>query len=391
MTTQELSTYPISKLRPMLSEVGITGLRRQSLNKESAVQLLHMHHADGLVGDELYSTWMERTGGDGQNRAAEQVKQAQESGDLATLIAQAVAPFVQTKGVDEEAINALIDTKFLEWGPTVKETIEHAIKGALKVKTIEVKRLDGTKKDCGLQHCQFETLLKLAACRVNTMLVGPAGSGKTTAIANVAKALDLPFRFVSVGIQTTKSDLLGYMDAHGKYVTTQLREAYEHGGVFLLDEVDAGNANVITILNAALANGACAFPDGIVQKHEDFILFAASNTYGRGADRLYVGRNQLDAATLDRFAVVDFDYDEALEQALSGNAEWTGHVQAMRAAACDLRERVVISPRASIEGAKLLAAGFGREEVEAMILWKGISPDIRKKIEATAKPQRKAA
>lgn len=393
MTKQDYSQKPISELRPMLSRVGITGLRRQSLSKDAACSILALSHSSGLQGDELYNAWVVSETANGRkpevNTAAEDVK-AVESGDLAAMIAAAIAPFVTAKGIGEDAVNALIDDRMDAMAEAVGQVVDGKIKEALKVKTIEVKRFDGATKDVGIQHCQFETLLKLAACRVNTMLVGPAGSGKTTTVNNVAKALDLPFRFISVGMQTTKTDLLGFIDANKNYVRTQLRDAYEHGGVFLLDEMDAGNANVITILNAALANGACAFPDKIVEKHPDFICFCASNTYGRGADRLYVGRNQLDAATLDRFAVVDFDYDEALEAAVAGNSEWTAKVQAMRKAAFDLRERVVVSPRASIEGAKLLAAGFKEIEVESMILWKGIAPDIRKKIESAAQVKKAA-
>ena len=47
-------------------------------------------------------------------------------------------------------------------------------------------------------------------------------------------------------------------------------------------------------------------------------IIAAANTFGTGADLMYAGRNQLDAATLDRFYVVKMDYDEALEQDISG-------------------------------------------------------------------------
>ena len=31
---------------------------------------------------------------------------------------------------------------------------------------------------------------------------------------------------------------------------------------------------------------------------------------------IYVGRNQLDGATLDRFAVIEFEYDEEIEKNL---------------------------------------------------------------------------
>jgi hypothetical protein len=133
-------------------------------------------------------------------------------------------------------------------------------------------------------------------------------------------------------------------------------------------------------VNALLANGYCSFPDGIKQRSENFRCICACNTYGRGADRQYVGRNQLDAATLDRFAVVDFDYDHELERTIAGNDAWVRKVQRYRERAFKLQMRVVISPRASIFGAKLLAAGTPEKLVEELVVWKGVSPEIKSKI-----------
>jgi hypothetical protein len=42
--------------------------------------------------------------------------------------------------------------------------------------------------------------------------------------------------------------------------------------------------------------------------------------------------------------------------------------------------RVVISPRASIYGAKLLASGMKEKLVEELVVWKGVSNEIRTKI-----------
>jgi hypothetical protein len=50
----------------------------------------------------------------------------------------------------------------------------------------------------------------------------------------------------------TPFDLLGFKDATGKAVHTELRKAWEHGGVFLCDEMNAGNANVLATANALL-------------------------------------------------------------------------------------------------------------------------------------------
>jgi cobaltochelatase CobS len=279
---------------------------------------------------------------------------------LGEQIAQLVLKQIDlSKVLNKDTINKAIHEKVLSEIETVR-----------KVK-IEAVTPNGTH-DVGVQHEKFETLLKVVANRINVMMVGPAGSGKTHAGSSVAKALGLSFHSISVGQQTSKVDFLGYMDAHGNYVSTHFRKAYENGGVFLIDEIDAGNPNVITIINAATANHQCAFPDKMVDKHDDFIVIAAANTFGRGADRKYVGRNQLDAATLDRFVVIEWDYDRKLEREIGVDEKWLEFVQDVRKAVEKLNIRHVVSPRASINGSKMLAAGIPRNEVEDMVIWKGL-------------------
>lgn len=239
-----------------------------------------------------------------------------------------------------------------------------------KTTVMKIELKDGKTKSLGAVHRETEWLIKLLQRPRHALLTGPAGSGKTTCAEKVAEALGLSFHPMSVGPETMKSDLLGFIDANGNYHTTQVREAFERGGLLLLDEIDAGNGASITILNSLLSNGYCSFPDGVVQRHPDFRCIAAANTFGRGADRLYVGRNQLDAATLDRFVVRAFDYDEELERRLAGNDEWVNRVQEVRAIASDLKLRVVVSPRASIIGAGMLEDGFSQEDVEESCIFK---------------------
>jgi len=246
--------------------------------------------------------------------------------------------------------------------------------------TVEIVEVDGTRRDLGQQHKCFPTLLALASQRIDCFLVGPAGSFKTTAAEEVAKALNLQFSAISVCQQTTAVALLGYLNAMGEYVTTEFRKRYEGGGVFLLDEMDNGNANVLAVLNSALANSSCAFPDGMIAKHKDFVLISSGNTYGTGANAQFIGRCQLDAATLDRFAMLEWPYDEGMEMALSGNPSWCRRVQAIRDAAGRLNSKLVVSPRATFKGAKLLAAGMGQREVEQMLIFKGMADAEKSKI-----------
>jgi hypothetical protein len=166
------------------------------------------------------------------------------------------------------------------------------------------------------------------------------------------------------------------MNASGEYVTTPVRQAYEHGGLLMLDEFDATHAGIITIINGLLANDICGFPDKTVKKHKDFRVIACCNTYGRGGDNQYIGRNQLDASTLDRFIVLDFDYDEELENKLVNDKEVTARIQRYRRTAERLKERVIISPRASINAKKLKDAGFDWTFIEKNAIFKGIDYSI---------------
>ena len=266
----------------------------------------------------------------------------------------------------------------------VVEEARAIVNGAPRTLRIEIK---GRVRDLppAPRHPLFDALLTLVVCGrepggLPVMLVGPAGSGKTTACLHVADALGLPF--YTNGALTGAHELTGYKDAAGQYHTTAFRQAFEHGGVYLMDELDRSDAAAVLALNSALANGFMAFPDRPepVKAHPDFVPLVAANTYGRGADRLYVGANQLDAATLDRFATLSWDYDETLERAITGDDAWVSYVQAARKAASELKIRHVISPRASRAGAGQRRAGVAFDMVADTLIWKGLDMDQRTRI-----------
>jgi MoxR-like ATPase len=249
-----------------------------------------------------------------------------------------------------------------------------------------VVKVDNAKpKDLGTQHYQLPTLIQILATKLNVYLVGPAGAGKTHSAIQCAKALDVPFHFT--GAVASEFKLTGFMDAQGRIVSTEFRKAYENGGLFLFDEIDASYPQAVLAFNAALANDYMDFPDKRVQRHEKFYCIAAANTYGQGADRQYVGRNQLDAASLDRFVFIDWKYDENLERQLAGNEKWSSFVQKVRKFIEENKIRHVVSPRASIFGAKLLASGVSQDIVETTILWKGLDEATKNKIVDGMKPE----
>lgn len=239
------------------------------------------------------------------------------------------------------------------------------------------------KMDAAGKHAKFVDVLKRVEARIPVLLVGPAGSGKTHLASQVADALDLPFSFNSMSEGVSESHLLGRMlpDANGvwQYQPSPFVKAYRDGGVHLLDEIDAAEPNLLVTINAALANGQLSLPFAQVEpikRHEDSVIMAAANTFGNGADRQYVGRNQLDAATVDRFKMgtVEMDYDRAVEEALATAhaGEHAAMVSDMLAWAWGVRDAIraaklrrIMSTRNIVDGAKLLAVGLALPEIKS--------------------------
>jgi cobaltochelatase CobS len=223
--------------------------------------------------------------------------------------------------------------------------------------------------------------------RQPVLLCGPAGAGKSTIAEQAADALGVAF--YSTGAVFQKYELTGFVDAGGTYRDTQLFKAVTLGGVFLWDEIDASHPGALVSFNQGLANGIWNWPDGTqTTTHTDCYFIAAANTAGTGATRVYTGRNALDGATLDRFYVIDVEYDLDLELRLTLQAysdeggedqnkaiQWLTSVRAVRAHAVAQKWQVVISPRASISGAALLAAGESEQDINAGILFKHLNED----------------
>jgi len=280
---------------------------------------------------------------------------------LEAIIAAAIAPHVKPQNVelDESKVIELIQKHAKPYTAETKVIINQT---ETKVK--------------GRQHKEFSKILRYIETRTHLYLYGPAGTGKTQAAENAAIAVGLDFYPLSVCGQTTKSELLGYTTATGTYISTHFRTAYENGGVFLMDEIDNGNPNVLSVLNSALANGVCAFPDKVVAKNPNFVFLASANTFGTGASAEYIGRNPLDAATLDRFKQIFIDYDEELETELFPTA--APIVQNLRKGMKG--ERVVLSMRKTALLEKCLNVfNLSKSEAIQEAILDQISPNLQDK------------
>jgi len=254
--------------------------------------------------------------------------------------------------------------------PELKRDIKKRITEAAKELRPNVIKIAG-KIDVevkGRQHNDFHKSLTLLNIHQQLMLVGPTGSGKTYLSEQIAKGLGLSFGHLSCTAGMSEAHITGRMVADGSFITTQFIEAYENGGVFLFDEVDAADPNVLLLINSAISNGVLSVPNRkearSAKRHKDFYCICAANTFGKGSFE-YSGREILDEAFLDRFvgATVKVDYDTALELDLTKDSALTTRLQ-------EIRSKVdrTISTRTIISAYKMSEAFSSKEILEMITL-----------------------
>jgi cobaltochelatase CobS len=258
-------------------------------------------------------------------------------------------------------------------------------------KAIEVRLPQQPPRVLGAEprHRAFDEIVSWLAAGEHVYIVGGAGTGKTHLFKQVAVALgyDLETEFFPIDQAMTKYDVKGYKNPQGEFVPTAVYHAMKNGGFMCIDEGDMWTAASLGALNSGLANDFVVFGDELVPVHPRFRCIIAANTFGRGATAEFIGRNPLDAASLDRFAYVIVDYDPQMERQLYGADEWTAYVQRVRAAVAELKIRHVVSMRATQRIKRGLAAGLSVEGVLASALWRGLDRDSIEKIKAKAGPQ----
>ena len=216
----------------------------------------------------------------------------------------------------------------------------------------------------GAKHQEFEKAVKLAVNREPIFLIGPTGSGKSYMARQVAQATlrqdgtgePLPYSEVPCSAGISEGHLMGKLLPTGErgsfeFNHAALSGAYSSGGFCTLEEIDGCDPNTLLCVNSAIAGEEMALPnnpwEGSVDKHGDFVMCIVGNTWGMGADRMYVGRAQLDFAFLDRFALntIEVDYDKKLETVLCPDSELLDLLWLWRRRIADNKLRRIVSTR----------------------------------------------
>ena len=239
------------------------------------------------------------------------------------------------------------------------------------------------------KHKDFGKVLARVQAGLTPWLHGEAGTGKTTLAIQIAEHLGLPFYGKSVTAQLTEVSFFGYTDARGEVVRTPFREAWENGGIFLLDEASSATPNLAAGINMALANGKVAFPDAMIDRHDDCIIIAAANDTGQGPTPKYPKGIKQDASFLDRFVMTELVLDERV--VLEGVAarleceikrsQWIDLWRtARRNAQTYGLNNVVITPRSAFDGATLVSIGESFRSAAVDAILKGDTSDTARKV-----------
>jgi AAA domain (dynein-related subfamily) len=297
--------------------------------------------------------------------------------------------------------------------PIVESSLEKIVREAVHKQSgggtgLCIEIYDPTSKRTELlsrQHYMFPVLLRMLCIRdknanpLNIAITGPAGNGKTSMALATAEALGIDPVLQPFTPQTTKSDLLGYMDASGKYVASPFYQAFVKGKIFIADEFDAANPSIAVTLNAAVANRMLTFPNlETVKAHPNFRAVFVMNTNGTGADHQYTGRMRQDAATLDRLVHLHVPIDKGLEAGIADvpqkspkidlleggrfedNTEILEIVRSVRQVAQELDMKYIFSPRATLHATAMHAGGFGKKWIMDSCIWRGMNETDKKLI-----------
>jgi len=310
-----------------------------------------------------------------------------QTADTEKLI-QAVVERLGNTNVDTEAVAQTvlgrIDSKMQ------RKLVEDAVALLEQHRKVEIvvksEATGKTKKVKGPTHAMFERLVRAATARVQgyapgIFLQGEMSSGKTTGGRMLAEVLGLKLYFN--GAISFPHEMLGFVDGNGKYHRTPFRDAYEHGGVYIFDEVDRSDPVALLAVNPHLANGVATFPDKQVTRHKDCIIICTANTWGLGADANYSGATKLDAAFLSRFPVkISWDIDPHLEESIITNAEWLQRVRAARVRAREFGLKISICVRTAQAGQALIEQGYSIDEAAEMTYLAALKPQQRQQLES---------
>ncbi|RLF44442.1 MAG: hypothetical protein DRN17_04475 [Thermoplasmata archaeon] len=163
----------------------------------------------------------------------------------------------------------------------------------------------------------FDILEYALQNKKNVLFYGEKGSGKSAMARAFAAHKGLPYFRINLDGMVTAEDLLGQWVRAGDdwaWSDGVLTMAMRHGGVFVIDEINAGSPEVNFVFQSALDDDRQIIlrnkDNEVVKAHPNFLVIANMNPD-------YEGTRPLNEALEDRFdMVIEVDYDNRIERKL---------------------------------------------------------------------------
>jgi len=171
--------------------------------------------------------------------------------------------------------------------------------------------------DCFVvQEVVYEVLKFNIKKKINCMLLGATGLGKTELVANIAAELGLPFTAFDMGTMT--DPIMSLVGTHAVEVKSgitssvfkrsRFSEVIQKPGIVLLDELSRASSAANNLLfpcldfRRQLAMEYCFEDPTPVNIHPECVFIATANLGSQ-----YTGTHKLDMALKDRFMILEID------------------------------------------------------------------------------------
>lgn len=152
--------------------------------------------------------------------------------------------------------------------------------------------------------------------RVNTLILGPTGYGKTEMVYEMAKHLGAPITIFDMGTMT--DPIMGLVGTNtiqvhkgkttSRFIKSRFSDVIQKPGIVLLDELSRASLQANNLLFPCLdfrreLSMEYAFNDSApIKIHPKCVFFATANIGSQ-----YSGTNKIDRALLDRFMLIEMD------------------------------------------------------------------------------------